>query len=187
MLTVEKAQKDESLRQILTLQKNNLRRNLTEEEIKSQGFVTAEHTFEKLKSINEGENCIVAKHNENIVGYAIALKREFGEGLPIYQALFDEIDKLTYKNIPISSLSYIFVGQLCVHKDFRGMGVVKLMYDFFEQQMRGKYQLIITDISTLNPRSLKAHQKNGFKKVSTFFDPLIDSFWDVVIKEVKSF
>ena len=55
MMKFERALTDESLLQILDLQKRNLKKYLSDVEKESEGFVTAEHTFEQLKKINDAE------------------------------------------------------------------------------------------------------------------------------------
>jgi hypothetical protein len=45
------------------LQKRNLKKYFSEAEKESQEFVTAEHTFEQLKKINDAEPCVVIRVN----------------------------------------------------------------------------------------------------------------------------
>jgi L-amino acid N-acyltransferase YncA len=42
-----------------------------------------------------------------------------------------------------------------------------------------EYELLVTEISTKNQRSLKAHEKVGFKNVFTYEDGIDE--WNVVI------
>jgi ribosomal protein S18 acetylase RimI-like enzyme len=183
MIKFERAITDDSLWQILDLQKRNLRKNLSEEEIKSQGFLTAEHSFEALKQINDTEPAIVATHHGKVIAYAIAMKKEAAVGMTVFDDLFKTVESLSFKGNPMSSFKYIFVGQLCVDKGFRGQNLVERLYAFYKEQLKHKYDFAITDISENNPRSIKAHQKSGFEIINTFFDNFTGSNWCIVVMD----
>ena len=183
MMKFERATSDDSLWQILDLQKRNLRKNLTEEEIKTQGFLTAEHSFEALKKINDAEPAIVATHNGIVIAYAIAMKKEAADGMTVFDDLFKTVENLNFKAKPIPDCKYIFVGQLCIDKGFRGQNLVERLYAFYKEELKHKYDFAITDISELNPRSIKAHQKSGFEIINTFFDNFTGSNWCIVVMD----
>lgn len=185
MITLERAKTDIQIQQILDLQKLNLKKNLSQEEIETQGFVTAEHTFDQLKHINDFENAIIAVENDKVVGYAIAMIKEAGAGMPIFEGLFETVDSLFYKEKPVPSYPYIFVGQLCVAKEYRGIGLVSKLYDFFKEELKDRYDFSITDINENNPRSLKAHSKSGYEPIHTFYDKYTSSNWIIVLQDFK--
>ncbi|HEV8512500.1 MAG TPA: hypothetical protein VGQ59_04465 [Cyclobacteriaceae bacterium] len=58
------SQTDQDLFQILDLQKKNLARSLSQDEINREGFVTVHHTFEDLKKMNSYEQSVIAKEND---------------------------------------------------------------------------------------------------------------------------
>jgi L-amino acid N-acyltransferase YncA len=186
MIIFERAIDDQSLVQILELQRQNLKENLSQEERDSQGFVTAKHTFKQLKEINLKENAVIATSDGKVIAYAIAMKRETGKGMPVFDRLFEEVDKIKIGEIKFTHFPYIFVGQLCIAKEFRGQGLVEKLYAFFSTEMQNKYDFIVTDISQENPRSLKAHEKSGYKKIQHFFDFYNNSYWDIVIKDLRN-
>lgn len=183
MMKFERALTDESLNQILDLQKRNLKKYLSEAEKESQGFVTAEHTFEQLKKINDAEPCVIITDNGKVIAYAIAMLENVANDMPIFDDLFYTVASLTYKNRPMSSYKYIFVGQLCIDKNYRGQGMVEKLYAFYKEKLKSKYDFAVTDISEHNPRSLKAHQKSGFEVIHTFFDNFTDSNWNIVVMD----
>jgi len=186
MIKFERAVEDQSLVQILKLQSQNLKENLSQEERDSQGFVTAKHTFEQLKEINLKENAVIATSYGKVIAYAIAMRRETGKGMPVFDRLFEEVDKIKIGEMKFTHFPYIFVGQLCIAKEFRGQGLVEKLYAFFSAEMQNKYDFIVTDISQENPRSLKAHEKSGYKKIQHFFDFYNNSYWDIVIKDLRN-
>ena len=52
MISYTKSNSTTDLEGILGLQKSNLVKVLTSQEMQSQGFVTVDHTFEQLKKLN---------------------------------------------------------------------------------------------------------------------------------------
>jgi L-amino acid N-acyltransferase YncA len=181
MLKFERALTDESLNQILDLQKRNLKKYLSEAEKESQGFVTAEHTFEQLKKINLAEPCVVITDNNVVIAYAIAMVESAAQDMPVFNELFSTVASLTFKNRPMTSYKYIFVGQLCIDKNYRGQGLAEKLYAFYKEELKSKYDFAVTDISEHNPRSLKAHQKSGFEVIHTFYDSFTESNWNIVM------
>lgn len=181
MIKFERALTDESLLRILDLQKRNLKKNLSGAEKESQGFVTAEHTFEQLKKINEAEPCVIITDNGHVIAYAIAMLENAVKDMPVFDELFSTVAILTYKNRPMTSYKYIFVGQLCIDKNYRGQGLVEKLYAFYKEELKSKYDFAVTDISEYNPRSLKAHQKSGFEVIHNFYDSFTDSNWHIVV------
>jgi hypothetical protein len=61
MLSVTTTSSNDDLRQILDLQKENLIRNLSKDEMKAQGFVTVDHTMEMLKQMHDMAPSIIVK------------------------------------------------------------------------------------------------------------------------------
>lgn len=88
MLKFERAITDESLNQILDLQKRNLKKYLSEDEKDSQGFVTAEHTFEQLKKINNAEPSVIITDNGMVVAYAIAMLESAANAMTVSMICF---------------------------------------------------------------------------------------------------
>ncbi len=183
MISYSRVKSEKHLREILSLQSSNLKRNMGVEDIASQGFVTAEHTFEQLKLINDIENTPVAIFENKVVAYAIAMTKEAAAFMSIFDGLLEETEKIIFNNDRLKN--YIFVGQLCVHKDFRGIGVVPSLYNFFASELKAEYKYGITDLSSNNPRSLKAHQNSGFEMVKTFFDINTNEDWHIVLKDLR--
>jgi ribosomal protein S18 acetylase RimI-like enzyme len=70
------------------------------------------------------------------------------------------------------------MGQIGVHKDYRGRGLVQMLYDKHREMYSSRYDFIITEIATRNTRSLRAHEKVGFKTIHHFTDETDD--WDIV-------
>ena len=66
---------------------------------------------------------------------------------------------------------YILMGQVCVAKDYRGQGVFEGLYRKMQERMAPYFDLIVTEISERNARSLRAHEKVGFVEMTRFQAP----------------
>ena len=156
------------LEAILRLQKDNLRRGLTEEVIQSQGFVTVEHSLDQLKKLNDIEKHLIAKDGDKVIGYVLAMTEESKYEIPMLIPMFDFFSKLTYLDKLISDHHFIVVGQVCIDKEYRGQGIFDKCYQEYKKDYKGKYDFAITDIASSNTRSLKAHKRIGFKEIHTY-------------------
>jgi ribosomal protein S18 acetylase RimI-like enzyme len=163
MITVKRVTDHAELEGILQLQKENLRKNIVPEEALSQGFVTAEYTIGFLEQMHQGCPSVIAKDGDRVVGYALATIRETGLAHDLLADLFTCIDTKTYRQILLKNTHYVVVGQLCVAKGYRGLGLVQQMYQHYKECLSGEFDYCITDVAQDNPRSLKAHIKSGFQ------------------------
>ena len=154
----------EDLPAILALQQANLPQNISAEEALAQGFLTVEHELPLLAEMNEACAHTIGKDGEELAGYALSMTRDFSSRIPILLPLFELIDQLDWEGRSVAEIPYILMGQVCVAKGYRGQGVFKGLYEEMQRRMGRDhaYELIITEISTRNTRSLRAHQKVGF-------------------------
>src|ERR1700704_375903 len=114
MIVYTAAKTNDEILQIIELQKNNLPQNLTDEQIATQGYVTVVHSFEILKRMNTIEQSIIAKENDRVIGYILAMTEESKNDIPVLIPMFDAFDTVTYNNKKIAEYKYIIVGQVCV-------------------------------------------------------------------------
>src|SRR6476620_1567477 len=110
MITYTTSDTSSDLEGILGLQKSNLRKGLTDQEIQSQGFVTVDHTYEILEDLNKHERHIIAKDKNKVIGYVLAMTKHSKFDIPILLPMFQEFDKTYYKEKFISDYNYIIVG-----------------------------------------------------------------------------
>ena len=164
--TVAKTRGD--LQQILVLQSTNLPVNISTEEAKDQGFVTVHHHYDLLESMNQPHPHIIAKAEGQVVGYTLVMLPEFGRRIPVLLPMFDKINQLIYEGIPLRESGYFVMGQVCVAKAFRGKGVFAGLYQKMKEKMSIHFKYILTEIATRNTRSMRAHQKVGFKTIHCY-------------------
>jgi GNAT superfamily N-acetyltransferase len=175
--------KDE-LQGILDLQAANLAINLNAEDIHSQGFVTVSHTYDQLKKLNDYERHIVAKQDDRVIGYLLAMTENSKSDIPVLVPMFDMFKKTFYKKKFIADYNYIVVGQVCIDKQFRGQGILDKCYAAYKDYYSPRYHFAITEIAITNTRSLNAHKRVGFKEIKSYTSGT--QVWDIVLWDWNS-
>jgi GNAT superfamily N-acetyltransferase len=170
----------EELLQILALQKQNLAIGLTAEEIAAQGFVTVSHSFEDLYKLNEIEAHVIAKDNDRVVAYLLAMTERSRFDIPVLLPMFELFEAVDYQHKKIAGYNYIVVGQVCVAAGYRGQGIFDACYDAYRSFFKHKYDFAITEIATRNQRSLNAHKRVGFTTIHQYKAPDGEE-WNIVI------
>ena len=179
MLNVITTSGNDDLSQILDLQKENLIRNLSKDEMQAQGFVTVNHTLEMLQQMHEMSPSIIVRDDDKIVGYALTMLRAFSKMVPELEPMFEKIESLQWKNKGINEYKYYVMGQICIDKAYRGQGLFDLLYHKHREVYQPKFDFIITEVATRNLRSLNAHKRVGFETINVYKDELDE--WAVVV------
>jgi GNAT superfamily N-acetyltransferase len=157
---------------IQALQAANLRRTVGEDEAAREGFVTAEYTVEFLQAMHEVAPSIVTTDEDEtgrriVVGYALVTDRSVGMSHPLLRYLFEATDRQTWNGVRLRDVAYVVCGQLCVAKSHRGLGLADRMYRRMCEEYSTRWDGVVTDVVTDNPRSLRAHARVGFDVVTT--------------------
>lgn len=153
--------------QILKLQAINARESTTPEVWKDQGFVTARHTPELLDQIHGGYGHLVAFADDRVVGYALVMLPQFAEMIPVLTPMFVRIEKIAEAQGNPDWMPYVAMGQVCVAESHRGQGVFQGLYDHYRLNLQRNFRSVITEVSSENPRSLRAHYRQGFVVMET--------------------
>lgn len=162
-ISIQNAASEADIRNILLLQQQNLAKNLTEEQIKSQGFVTLVHDFDLLNRMNQNMPHIIAKENEQLVGYALAMSKEFRAEVPLLESMFEKIETLSIDGKAMIQMNYFVMGQICIAETHRGLGIFDKLYEGLYEQFHTQFDWCLTEISLRNTRSMRAHKRIGFK------------------------
>jgi ribosomal protein S18 acetylase RimI-like enzyme len=109
--------------------------------------------------------------------------KEIRKGHDLLEGLFDAIDECEYNGKLLREVNYVVVGQLCVAKEYRGMGLVQKLYNHFRECLQDTYDYCATDVAQANIRSLKAHKKTGFQVAGTLTYGGVP--WDIVVWKWK--
>jgi len=174
---------DEELWHIHKLNGQNLKANLSVAEQEEQGFVSWLYPFSLLKQLHTLAPSIIVKEDNKVVGYALVTSVATAEFHPDLQAMVNKLETIKYQNKPLSKYNYYVMGQVCIDKEYRGKGVFKMLYEKHRELYKNKYEMLVTEISTGNLRSQKAHEKVGFITIHTYKDDLDE--WNVVVWDWK--
>lgn len=169
----------EELLQVLELQQQNLKQHISEEEKKEQGFVTMSYTQNILEAMHEKLPSIIVKEDDRVIGYALAFAIDDNFSYPSLGSMFKIFKNLTWKNKSLRAYRYYLIGQICIDKKYRGKGFMELLYGKHKEIYQSRFDFVITEISTSNLRSLRAHERIGFTTIHTYRDDLDE--WAIVL------
>lgn len=136
------------------------------------GFVTVEHTLDILRAMHALAPSVVARDARGAVaGYALVMPRETRDLLPILEPMFALIERLPAAELsPKPDARWYVMGQIAVAPSHRGTGVFDALYAEHRARYRERFDLVITEVATRNTRSMRAHQRVGFRTVTTYRD-----------------
>ena len=174
----KRVETDTELRQILELQKLNLKQNLSEDFIHTEGFVYVEHSFAVLKRMNEACPHFIAIKENQVIGYALCMLERFRRDVPVLEGMFNYIDKVLASK-ELSNLHYLVMGQICVDKAYRGKGVFRNLYNNYRLGLEHEYEAVITEVNAKNLRSLEAHKAIGFECLDRHIEE--NDHWELII------
>jgi len=174
---------NEELQEIIQLSYQNLRTKISEEEKKSQGFVSWNYSFELLHKLNAQHPHVIVTDNDKVIGYALVALKEARNFHPALEQMMTDLEPLRYKDKKLSAYKYYIMGQVCVDKTYRGKGILEMLYQKHKTLFEKDFDFVVTEISTLNARSIRAHEKIGFKTIYTYADNL--DKWHVVLWDWK--
>ncbi|HJW16602.1 MAG TPA: GNAT family N-acetyltransferase [Flavisolibacter sp.] len=169
----------QQLEQIQELNRLNLKRCLTEQEQKEQGFVSWAYSLELLAQMNALAKSIIVTDDDLLAGYALTTLPEASRFHKDLNNMFKGFEGLLYKGRSLLSYRFYCMGQICIAKDYRGKGLVSMLYNKHKEIYSSQYDFILTEIAIRNTRSLKAHEKIGFKTIHVHRDHLDE--WAVVV------
>ncbi|ATB47194.1 GNAT family N-acetyltransferase [Corallococcus macrosporus] len=166
------------LEHILALQQKNLKQALSADELHTQGFVTVQHDLSALERMHAMAPSIVAHQDGALVAYALTMPREARALAPVLEPMFTLFDSLQFRGKPLSGFRFYVMGQICVDKAHRGRGLFDRLYQQHREHFRDRYDLIVTEVSVRNHRSMRAHERVGFETIHTYRDATDE--WAVV-------
>ncbi|HEU4579430.1 MAG TPA: hypothetical protein VFS67_14310 [Polyangiaceae bacterium] len=162
------------LEQVLSLQRANLAANVSADEARAQGFVTVVHDLESLQRMHALAPSIVARSEHGLAGYALTMRVEARAFVPILEPMFRLFETLSWRGRALPATRFYVMGQVCVAKPFRGQGVFDALYRGHREQYRERFELLVTEVSLRNPRSLRAHERVGFQPLHRYRDGVED-------------
>lgn len=179
MLTAQLVSTNKEIEQIAALSNANLSSNISAETKAKEGFVSWFYTPAILKTLHAIAPSVIVMDGDTLAGYALTLTPECIEAYPPAIPTYEHASTLIHNGLPLARQRFYLMGQICVAEPYRGKGLVNILYAGHRQFYSRQYDLLLTEISTANPRSLKAHQKTGFQVIDTHHDP--QGEWNVVL------
>lgn len=162
------ARKPAHLKQILKLQAANVLEAIDDDTARSQGFVTATHDLELLQRMTASAASVIALQERQLVGYCLAMTREFGDSVPVLTPLFERQDAIEYRGELLGDSGYLVMGQICVAQGARGQKLADRMYKYLRGCYHLRFPYCITAVDARNTRSLRIHQRVGFEEIDRF-------------------
>lgn len=141
---------------VLALQELYLVANLSEEE-KASGFVTTPFTVAQLTEVIHENNLFIAKDNNKIIAYIFAGSWDFFKQWPIFNYMSSLFPELNFLDFDITTTNSFQYGPICIHKEYRGKGLITPLFEFMRKHVVKKYPLALTFINKTNIPSAKAH------------------------------
>lgn len=171
---------------IRKLQEDNLRRNFSDSEAILEGFVTAEYSTEFLSRMSTIYPAGIAKVDGKIIGYALIVSKELRGDHALLDDMMEVIDNITFhkdnKLTTFKSQPYVLCGQICVAAGYKGKGLAIDLYKHLKivvLAISPEIRFCFTEVAHNNKRSLRAHEKCGFKVVQT--NTIGDTGFDIVL------
>jgi len=154
---------------ILSLQGKNLYSNLTEIERKN-GFVTTPFTVNQIEEIIKQNGIFIAENeNDIIIAYAFAGSWKYFEQWEIFNFMVSRFSKLSFNGNRITTENSFQYGPVCIDKNYRGTGLLNLIFEEMRIEFYKKYPISITFINKVNAISEKAHTKKlGWEIIDEF-------------------
>ena len=180
MISIGISKNTEDLEGILKLQQKNLRADLPPEEIKEQGFVTVAHSLDDLDKMHKHVPNVIVKDGDEVIAYVLGMTEKSKSDIPRLVEMYESFDHIQYKGKSVADYEYIVVGQVCIAKSYRGQGLFDSSYRAYREYFENQFAFAITEIATINLRSMKAHQRVGFETIYTYIDTS-DTEWNVVV------
>ena len=154
---------------VLSLQEKYLFRNLNEEE-RLEGFVTTPFTVGQIEEILKENGLFVAVDEMDIIiAYAFAGSWKYFEQWEIFNFMVSRFPQLSFNGQEITTANSFQYGPVSIEKEYRGKGVLNLIFEEMRLEFVKKYPISITFINKVNVISEKAHtRKLGWQIIDEF-------------------
>lgn len=158
---------DRDLDGIMRLQRDNLEATLGTEAAEREGFVTVVHTREALTAMHSLCPSVVARRRDTgeVLAYAIVMPVECRAFVPVLDEMFAKLATLD-----LGGARVYIMGQVCIARLWRGRGIFEALYDAHRRYFADRWDLCVTDVAVRNTRSLRAHERVGFRRLLTYRD-----------------
>jgi hypothetical protein len=169
---------------LLALQKENLKANISAETVASQGYVSFLYAPTDIETMMDLPQ-IIAKDGDIIIGYALSCSYASAQHISLMKPMAELAQTLHYQDKKIQNTLHYFIGQVCVKDGYRGQGVFDALYQGHKKYLSEIYDYTLTEIAIDNPRSLAAHKRIGFDIIYEYYDDFHQKDWAIVAFDLK--
>jgi len=141
------------------------------EDDKKDGFVTTTFDKEQLEDIiNKEQGIFIAVDvKEEVLAYVMSASWQYWSKWPMFAFMIDDLPNLRYLDKEITVDNSYQYGPVCVDKTVRGSGVLEKLFDFTLDYMSKRYEILVTFVNKINPRSYEAHKRKlGLEVIQEF-------------------
>ncbi len=156
------------------------------EDDKKDGFVTTAFTKEQLEEIIKNEQGIfVAIANNEVIAYVMSASWQYWSKWPMFAYMIEDLPNLEYLGKKITVNNSYQYGPVCVHKAYRGEGILEELFDFALNEMSKKYEILVTFVNKINSRSYEAHKRKLGLDVIQEFEYNSNNYYEMVFDTSK--
>ncbi|MDP3966281.1 MAG: hypothetical protein Q8Q04_01995 [archaeon] len=149
---------EKDLDAVYSLNQENLRENVPNQK---EGFLTFNPSKSDWKKYINNKLIVVAKDKNFVAGYLLIFDEPPNN--EFFNPIVKGIKKLKIKH-------YFLLAQDCIHRDYRGKGILNMLYDKIKQIYKKKYHFGIGEIEESNKISYYVHiNKIGMEKIGEYF------------------
>ena len=170
------------IREIMDLQKSNVKQVLSHSEIRQEGFVTCQHNFELLRQMNVPHAHTVIVDDGKVVGYALVMLPEWRGKIKVLESMFLQMEQIRFRGKSLDEYNFLIMGQVCIAKSHRGQGLFKKMYQEYSERLSPHFDFCITEVDATNKRSLSAHLAEGWEMLHQY-QPGDGHDWVMIIRD----
>ncbi|MBA1419900.1 MAG: GNAT family acetyltransferase [Epsilonproteobacteria bacterium] len=150
------------------------------EEDKKDGFVTTAFAKEELTQLIEQEQGLfIAKEGDDVLAYIMSASWEFWSKWAMFAYMIDELPKLEYKGMKLSTDNSYQYGPICIDKRVRGTEVLDKIFHFALKHMSKRYSILVTFVNQVNLRSYEAHHRKLGLDVICKFKFNGNQYWEL--------
>ncbi|CAI1146494.1 GNAT family N-acetyltransferase [Serratia quinivorans] len=140
------------------------------EEDKKDGFVTTLLTHEQMVALIEQEQGLfVARQKGKVVAFVMAASWQFWAPWPLFEHMIGRLGEYEFAGQVLTVENSYQYGPICVDVSVRGSGVLEALFAFALKQMSLRFDVLVTFVNKINPRSYAAHtRKLGLQVLNEF-------------------
>ncbi|EPC4489306.1 N-acetyltransferase family protein [Serratia liquefaciens] len=168
------------IEQVMALLKRYQVETISDED-KKEGFVTTKLTYAQMVELIEQEHGLfIAKQEGKVVAFVMAASWNFWAPWPLFQHMIGRLGEYEFAGHVLSVENSYQYGPICIDVSVRGSGVLEALFAFARECMSHRFEVLVTFVNKVNPRSFAAHtRKLGLKVLNEFTFNKNNYYWMV--------